>query len=112
MRRFDYRVPRIPIDLPILLTQGDSKQPGRCKEISIDGMKVEFREPVSPGSSGTVDLSYENLSLEIPVRVARCEPDCDAVQFIYESNEQREAVARFVTLVTGPRPCTSLTVND
>jgi hypothetical protein len=112
MRRFDYRVPRISIDLPILLTLGGSTRNGRCKEISIDGMKVELTEPVSPGSSGTVDLSYEGLSLMLPVRVARSEPDWGAVQFVYESKEQRDAVARFVAFLTGPRPCTSLTIPD
>ncbi|MGO8758226.1 MAG: PilZ domain-containing protein [Terracidiphilus sp.] len=112
MRRFDYRVPRISIDLPVLLTQGGSTQTCRCKEISTEGMKVEFREPVSPGSCGTVELRHQSLSLMLPVRVARSEPDGGALQFIYESKEQRDAVARCVASLTGPKPCTSLTVPD
>lgn len=112
MRKFDYRVPRIAIDLPICLMQGGSTHAGRCREISLDGMKIEFSEPIVPGVHGFVDLSFEGLSLTLPVRVARCEPDFTAVQFVCESKEQNDAVARLIAFLAGPRPSTSPIQRD
>ncbi len=108
MRRFDYRAARFPVDLPVCLTQGDSTQAARCKEISTEGMKVELSEPFSPRSRGTVDLSYESLILKVPFWVVRSELNCNSIQFIYESKEQRDAMACLVACLSHPRPCRSL----
>ena len=81
---------------------------GRCREISTSGMKVELRDRATPGSRGTIDLSYENLSLMVGVLVERSEPDYDSMQFVRLSSGQREHLERLVACLTTPRPCTNL----
>jgi len=112
MRRFDYRAPRVLIDLPILFAMGSLTRAGRCREISADGMKIQLGDRFPPGSEGTIDLKVGEVSFLFPVRVARAELDYDAVQFILDTQEQREAVNRLVACLGAPRPCTSLTVAD
>lgn len=108
MRRFDYRVPRFTVDLPVSLTQGDSTQAVRCKEISTEGMKVEMCMSFPSGASGLVNLNYGSLTLSLPVWLVRSAPDGDGLQFLYESNAQRDVVARLVACLAQPQPCTSL----
>ncbi len=69
---------------------------------------VELSAPFAARSSGTVELSFESLSLTLPFWVVRSEPECNAVQFVYETTEQRDAVACLVACLSRPRPCRSL----
>ncbi len=100
MRKFDYRAPRFAVDLPVRLTLQDSTQPGRCREISTEGMKLELREPLSVDAAGAVHVTFQNVSFDLPVRVAHCGAGCDGVQFVYGSDEERDEVIRFIALVT------------
>jgi hypothetical protein len=102
MRKFDYRAPRFAVDLPVRLMFEESIQPGRCLEISTEGMKLELRQPLAPDATGTVRLSYQDAILELPVRVAHSGAFYDGVKFIYESDEQRDEVSRLVTRLTAP----------
>jgi hypothetical protein len=78
-------------------------QDGRCTEISTEGMKLELREPLNPDCCGTVRLSYKDITIEVPVRVAHSGSSYDGVKFVYESDEQRDELIRLVTLLTGPK---------
>jgi hypothetical protein len=103
MRKFDYRAPRFPVDLPVRLTLASSTQLGRCTEISTEGMRVDLSEPLPPDSFGVVSLTYESLTLEIGIRVTHAKSNYDGLKFLYESDEQRLAVAHLVSLVTASR---------
>jgi hypothetical protein len=104
MRKFDYRAPRFAVDLPVRLTLEQSTQFGRCTEISTEGMKLDVPQPLSVDTGGAVEVTFQNVRLEIPVRVARCGEDCDGVQFVYASDEERDDVIRFLAiLATAPR---------
>jgi hypothetical protein len=111
MRKFDYRSPRFPVDLPVRLTWGDLTRFGRCREISTEGMKLELNESFCPTTVGALDLCYEDVNLRLPVRLTHSGPNFDAVKFVYESIEQKDAVARLVACLTGPKPCTSLALR-
>ena len=105
MRKFDYRVPRFAVDLPVRLSLADSTQFGRCVEISTEGMKLHIREPLSVDAPGAVHVSFENVTLDLPVRVAHSEAGCDGVQFVYGSDAERDEVISFIALIAGtPRP--------
>ncbi len=106
MRKFDYRAPRFAVDLPVRLTILESTQFGRCTEISTEGMKLEVREPLSVDVGGAVHVTFQNVSLDIPVRVAHCGTGCDGVQFVYGSDEERDEVIQFIALLAAvpPRP--------
>jgi hypothetical protein len=99
MRKFDYRVPRFPVDLPVRLTLEESTHFGLCTEISTEGMKLELREPLCVDAGGAVHVVFQNFSLDLPVRVAYCGSGCDGVQFIYGSDEERDQVIRFIALL-------------
>jgi hypothetical protein len=99
MRKFDYRAPRFAVDLPVRLTLEDSTQFGRCTEISTDGMKLHVYEPLSVDAGGVVQVTFQNVSLEIPVRVAHCGSGCEGVQFVYCSDEERDDVIRFIAIL-------------
>jgi hypothetical protein len=101
MRKFNYRVPRFPVDVPVRLAFDELIQAGRCREISTEGMKVEVRQPLSPDSCGTVQISYQGVALELTVRVAHSSSSHDGVKFVYESDEQRDDVIRLVELLAG-----------
>jgi hypothetical protein len=99
MRKFDYRAPRFAVDLPVRLTLEESTQFGRCTEISTEGMKLELGEAPSVNAAGAVHVTFQNVSLDLPVRVAHCGTGCDGVQFVYGADEERDEVIRFIALL-------------
>jgi len=102
MRKFDYRSPRFSIDLPVTFMQGRSTQLGRCKEISEEGMKIEFNDPASLNSYGAAYLICDDLGLQVSVRVMHIGAESSGIKFLYESRAQRERVSRLVASLTGP----------
>ena len=42
MRKLQYRAPRVAVDFPVQVTHGDSSQPTRGRDISVDGMKLDL----------------------------------------------------------------------
>jgi hypothetical protein len=99
MRKFDYRAPRFPVDLAVRLTIEDGTVFGRCTEISTDGMKLEIAAPLSVDAAGAVHVSFRGVSLDLPVRVARCGEGCEGVQFVYGSDEEKDEVIHFIGLL-------------
>jgi hypothetical protein len=110
MRNFQYRAPRFPVDLPVYLTQGDSTQLTRCREISVDGMKLDLMGASFPSSSGLIQLGDGLSSLKIPFRVHSRAIDSIGVMFQYEPGEQCEALTRFVASLSQRSTCLSLVV--
>lgn len=111
MRKFNFRAPRLSIDLSVRVTQGEATRLGHCTEISVEGMKLEGPENSAAGSLGTVQISHEDLSLQLPFRTVYSQINCSGVVFIYESNEQRQKINYLVSLLSAPRPCTSLALR-
>lgn len=100
MRKFDYRAPRFPVDLWVRVTlKGDSWE-GRCTEISAEGMRLTSQEPLAVDALGSVQVTYKGITLAVPVRVIHCSSECDGLQFVCNSDEQREDVVRFVDSLT------------
>src|ERR1700744_1997001 len=102
MRKFDYRAPRFVVDISVRLVFDETSQVGRCKEVSTEGMKLELRQPLAPDACGTVCFSYQDFAFELPVRVAHSGASYDGVKFLYESEEQRDEVTRFVARLSAP----------
>ena len=67
MQKFDYRSPRYAVDLPVEFTAERMTLKGRCRDISKEGMKLEFAEPLPPNASGIVTVSYQDRTLEFNV---------------------------------------------
>jgi hypothetical protein len=108
MRKFDYRAPRFAVDLPIRLSLEESTLFGRGIEISTEGMKLDVSGPLAVDTPGAVHVTFQSVSIDLPVRVAHCGSGCDGVQFVYGSDEERDEVIRFIALLaaaprrTGP----------
>lgn len=98
MQKFHYRNPRYPVDLPVLLILEDATVPGRCKEISREGMKVEFRHPVAHNCCGTLRIGHIDSYLELRACVARTGTVSDGVKFLFGSELERKAMERLVAL--------------
>jgi hypothetical protein len=99
MRKFDYRAPRFPVNLPVRLTLEDETLVGRCREISTDGMKLEMAEALRVDAAGAVQITFRNVSLDLPIRVIRCGEGCDGVQFVYGSDEEKDLVIQLISLL-------------
>ena len=96
MQKFDYRSPRFAVDFPVQFTIKQSTLPGRCKDISKDGMRLELRHPTPPDAFGTVLLSYRDWPLEFSVRVAHTGATHNGVEFSYKTHQERDAVAHLI----------------
>jgi len=112
MQRFDYRSPRYPVDLPAQLTADNSTHIGRCKDISREGMRMELCQPLPQDACGKVSLKFQDLTLEVNVRVAHAGATQDGMKFICSSDNERNAVARFVASLTVPRDRRRLLLVD
>lgn len=110
MRRFQYRAPRFPVDLPVYLTQGESTQLTRCREVSVDGMKLDLMGASFPFSCGFLQLGDGISSLKIPFQVSSRAIDSICVMFQNESSEQSEELCRFIASLSHRNTCLSLVV--
>ena len=101
MQKFEYRTPRYLVDLPVLLIVADARVPGRCRQISREGMSVELPEPLAADASGTVSIRYKNLALELRVEVTNSEKGVEGLKFLFDTDEDRSSVERLVALLAG-----------
>ena len=82
----------------------------RCREISVDGMKLELMGASFPFSCGLIQLGDGISSLKIPFRVHSRAIDSIGVMFQNEPGEQSEALCRFVASLSHHSTCLSLVV--
>src|SRR5215475_13640496 len=101
MQKFEYRTPRYKVDLPVLLILADARIQGRCREISKEGMTVEFREPLASETTGSISLSYKNVALDLGVSVTHSGKGADGLKFLIETDQDKVAVERLVALLAG-----------
>ncbi|WP_414648604.1 PilZ domain-containing protein [Edaphobacter sp.] len=102
MQKFEYRTPRYPVDLPVLLILKDGSVTGQCREISSEGMKVEFHQPVPTNGCGTLRIGHSGSFLEVRARVARTGLGDDGVKFLFGSERERKALQRLVAQTAAP----------
>lgn len=102
MHKFSYRSPRYVVDFPIQLIHEQIVIDGRCREISTDGMQLELLRPLPSDFSGLVCLAWQNIRLELPVRLAHTGSRQDALRFVFESEKERRAVAELVARLADP----------
>lgn len=108
MRKFRFRSPRFPVDIPIKVTRGGASRPGRCIEISADGMKFEGADLPDPQSSGSIQIDYEELSLVLPFRSVYTAAKFEVAEFVLKSAEQKRDVNLLISAISSPKPCKSL----
>jgi hypothetical protein len=111
MRSFQYRAPRFPVDFPVHVTQGDATQLTRCREISVDGMKLDLGGAHFPFSCGFIQLGDGISRLKIAFQVRSRAIDSIRVMFQNQSSEQSEAVCRLIESLSHRHTCLSLVVR-
>jgi hypothetical protein len=67
MQKFDYRSPRYTVDLPVEFNAERMTLKGRCRDISKEGMKLEFDASLPADARGVVTVIYQNRTLEFNV---------------------------------------------
>jgi PilZ domain len=104
VQKFDYRVPRFLVDLPVQFTIQDSTLRARCIEISKEGMRVELQEPLPANACGSVLIRYRDRLLQLDARIAHVGETHGGVVFVYRSDSERIAVANLVLALAESRP--------
>ena len=77
---------------------------GRCKEISTEGLSLETQRPFPIEACAAIQETYRSTTLEILVRGVHSGAGCEGLRFVFESDEQREEVTRFVGLLANASP--------
>ena len=103
MQKFDYRVPRFVVDLPVQFTVQASTLRARCIEISKEGMRVELEDPLVVDAYGTVLIRYRERLLQLDARVAHISETHGGMVFLYKSDSERIAVANLVLALSESR---------
>ena len=62
---------------------------------------MEFRQALPPDACGTVLLSCHDNQLELNVRVAYSGKAYEGVEFIYNSDSERDSVAHLIAFLAG-----------
>jgi hypothetical protein len=110
MRNFHYRAPRFPVDLPVRVTQGGLTQLTRCREISVDGMKLDLSEASFPFPGGFIQFGDGISGLKIPFLVRSRAADSIGVMFQNDSSEQSDALCRLIAAQSHRQTCLSMVV--
>jgi hypothetical protein len=103
MQKFDYRAPRFAVDIPVRIVVDGSTHGGRCKNISIEGMKVELREPLAVDARGLLSMDLDGQILEIGVQITYSRSVRHGVRFLCESEDQREILNRYMAFLAAPQ---------
>jgi hypothetical protein len=102
MYRFEYRMPRYRANLPVRLKLEKSTLTGRCREISKEGMTIDFPECPGPDSRGTIQFIYKDIAFQAEVCVAHSEATTCGLRFLSESAADRMAIDRLIASLRGP----------
>lgn len=102
MYRFKYRGARYSVDLPVELLISCATLPGRCTEISQDGLKIELAEPVACDSLGVLLISHQGRRHEFSVRAVHTRARSGGWEFLHSTEADKEAVAELVASVAKP----------
>ena len=99
MRTFDFRTPRFTVDFPVRVVVQDSVQTARCAEICCGGMRLVTSTPMVVDLPVTIQFTYRGVCLDIPARVVHDTGESQGVQFLCDTGQQREDIARLIGLL-------------
>ncbi len=111
MRKLQYRAPRVAVDFPVQVTHGDSSQPTRGRDISVDGMKLDLDGASFPFTGGFIQLVDGISTLKIPFEVRTRAVDSVGVAFQNLSSEQSEALSKLIASLSRHSTCLSIVVR-
>lgn len=96
MRSFLYRHPRFATNVRMDFIVGENVLLGVCHSLSESGLRGTFSHPVPPGAEGFLTLYHEQERFQIKAAVDSIYEDEARVSFRFETNEERDALRRFM----------------
>lgn len=89
MHDFSYRSPRIVCRLPVELVADAGALLGWSRNLSDEGMLVDFQEPLLPSTQGRVRLRFGQCLLELEGRVTHTEAFTAGIAFLFADERER-----------------------
>jgi hypothetical protein len=99
MRRFAYRKPRMSTGFHVEFVVGESSSPGFCRDVTDEGIRAEFDDPVLEGSSGLLILRPQTGVLKLRAQVAYVEKRQVGLLFLFETSWERQMTNDFIAAV-------------
>lgn len=115
LHAYAYRVPRIPLQMPVEFWSEGSSISGVSRDLSDTGLHVRLAVPVMPGRSGQLRLRLDACSIEIKVEVAHSELLDAGLRFCFSSAAEEHFIKTLVRVLSrglvrsGPYPSTAKT---
>lgn len=99
VQSFAYRSPRFALSLPLEFLVEGTSIPGRCRDLSEQGISVLLQQPVLPGTRGRVRLRIESCCVEVAAQVAYAELYEAGLHFTFGSLAEQAFVEMLVKVV-------------
>ena len=99
IRRFVYREPRMAGGFHVDFAPEGSPFRGLCRDISVDGVRADFDDPIIVGSSGLLILHPPTGMLELRAQVAYIEKRQIGLFFLFETAWQRRMTGEFIAAI-------------
>ena len=99
MRTFVYREPRMKTGFQVEFSSGGPQFRGFCKDVSEAGIRAEFDDPMTVGSSGLLILRPPTGVLELRAQVAYIEKRQVGLFFLFQTSWERRMTIEFIASI-------------
>lgn len=98
MRKFEYRRPRYPTDIAVVVHLASAYSiRGRCSDISDEGLGVRVFEELPVGELVAVEFAYDGYPIRATARVEYChEGNYYGLSFQFSSQHERDSVKQMM----------------
>jgi hypothetical protein len=99
IRTFVYREPRMKTGFQVEFSSGGPQFRGLCKDVSEAGIRAEFDDPITVGSSGLLILRPPTGVLELRAQVAYIEKRQVGLLFLFQTSWERRMTIEFIASI-------------
>ena len=99
IRTFVYREPRMKTGFQVEFSCGGPQFWGFCRDVSEAGIRAEFDDPITVGSSGLLILRPPTGVLELRAQVAYVEKRQVGLLFLFETPWERRMTIEFIAAI-------------
>jgi hypothetical protein len=103
IRRFTYREPRMAAGFRVDFVTTGSPFRGLCRDVSEAGIRAEFDDPLTVGSSGLLILRPPTGVLELRAQVAYIEKEQVGLLFLLETPWERRMTMEFIAAISNDK---------
>jgi hypothetical protein len=99
IRTFVYREPRMKTGFQVEFSSGGPQFRGFCRDVSEAGIRAEFDDPITVGSSGLLILRPPTGVLELRAQVAYIEKRQVGLFFLFQTSWERRMTIEFIASI-------------